>query len=439
VVIVAAPAGAGASTISGKVTGAKLPAGKKGVTTVRAVRTKDLVIAGVDEVSKGRFKLKVPAGTYWMFGATAPLRGKNGVDRGGTVVRVRAGKKKTVGVSMRKPKRVRMSVSHAAQFVGFKTVKHPAVWVQHFSAPAEYHQLRRAISWMLISDLIEPLAKACNGVLVEREKLSIILQEQAMQQSPLFDPASRVKLGKITAHNREVSGSLTVVGDTMTLTVVVKNVVTGATRSVSRSAPKDRFFELEASVIQETVRLICGDKPPAAYEGAASGSLSGADGSSSSQTLSWNGTVRLKFTGDVVPENAGDPVGEYALYAPQSGSIHLILDGVQDGDCVYHGEADVTIVPEPMQLSRVQQGVDEPTYSLLANFPADTPPMVVTTTGPQHCSNGTSPYGLAGRVYLGMATGESQRSPSSTLVGTSAFAIGPVTVKWAWSLGPQAN
>jgi hypothetical protein len=406
---------------------------------VRAVRTKDLVIVGVDEVSKGRFKLKVPAGSYWLFGATAPLRGKNGVDRGGTVVRVKAGKKKTVGVSMRKPKRVRMSVSHAAQFVGFKTVKHPAVWVQHFSAPAEYHQLRRGISWMLISDLIGPLEKACNGTLVEREKLSIILQEQAMQQSPLFDPASRVKLGKITAHNREVSGSLTVAGDEMTLKVVVKNVVTGTTRSVSRTAAKDKFFELEASVIDETVRLICGDKPPAFYTGAASGSVSGADGSSSSQTLSWNGNVRLKFTGDVVAESGNDPPGEYALYAPQSGSIHLILDGIQDGDCVYHGEADVTIVPEPMQLSRVQQGVDEPTYSLLANFPADTPPMLVTTTGPEHCSNGTSPFGLAGRVYLGMTNGESQRSPSSALVGTLTFAIGPVTMKWAWSLGPQPN
>jgi hypothetical protein len=439
VAVAAAPAVAGASTISGKVAGAKLPTGKKGFTTVRAVRTKDLVIAGVDQVGKGRFKLKVPAGSYWMFGATAPLRGKNGVDRGGTPVRVLAGKKKTVRVSLRKPKRRFPRVSRAAQIGGFRIVKHPAVWVQHFSAPDEFHQLRRAISWMLISDLIEPLGKECNGVIVEREKLGFILQEQAMQQSPLFDPASRVKLGRITAHNREVSGSVTVAGDTMTLTVVVKNVVTGTTRSVTRSAPKDRFFELESSVVDETVRLICGDKPPAFYVGSASGSLSGADGTSSSQTLTWNGNVRLKFTGDVVPENAGDAPGEYALYAPQSGGIHLILDGVQDGDCVYHGEADVAIVPDPMQLSRVQQGVDEPTYSLLANFPADTPPMLVTTTGPQHCSNGTSPYGLAGRVYLGMATGESQRAPSSALVGTSSFVIGPVTVKWAWSLGPQAN
>jgi hypothetical protein len=38
-----------------------------------------------------------------------------------------------------------------------------------------------------------------------------------------------------------------------------------------------------------------------------------------------------------------------------------------------------------------------------------------------------------------MTNGESQRSPSSALVGTFSFVIGPVTMKWAWSLGPQPN
>jgi hypothetical protein len=103
--------------------------------------------------------------------------------------------------------------------------------------------------------------------------------------------------------------------------------------------------------------------------------------------------------------------------------------------------ADVTIVPHPGEYSRVQQGVDEPTYSLLATFPADTPPLLAIESGPSPDCNPdqVSPYGLAGRVFLGMATGESQRSPNSTLVGTSSFIIGPVTAKWGWSLGPQAH
>jgi hypothetical protein len=38
-----------------------------------------------------------------------------------------------------------------------------------------------------------------------------------------------------------------------------------------------------------------------------------------------------------------------------------------------------------------------------------------------------------------MATGSSQRSPNSTLNGTSSFVIGPITFKWGWSLAPLAH
>jgi len=150
-------------------------------------------------------------------------------------------------------------------------------------------------------------------------------------------------------------------------------------------------------VVQEIVRLIC-NKPPRHYAGPVSGSTSAAAGSSS-QTLSWTGNVRLRFTGDLVD---GDPPGEYARYEPESGSFHVTMEGV-DGECTYSGAADVTIVPPPLggQDSFVQQGVDAPNYTLGANFPDDTPPMLVTTTGPAYCGGGTtSPVGLAGRVYM---------------------------------------
>jgi hypothetical protein len=442
VAVAAAPAVVHASTISGKVAGAKLPTGKKGFSTVRAVRAKDLVIAKVSKVKAGRFKLTVPAGSYWVLGSTTPLRGKKGVDPGGSKVTVRKGKRKTVRVSLRKhphkrPKLPRLHTAHAA----FVDVKYPAVWVQYFTVTGggpEYGALRKGLADMLITDLAATLGPACDGRVVEREKLAWIIAEQLLSQSKYGDPTTRIPTDRMTGHNREVTGTLRVAGPTSTLTVIVKNVKTGTTRSVTRSAPNERFFELEESIVQETVRLICGDKPPAAYSGAASGSLFGSSGSSS-QTLSWNGNVRLKFTEDVVPANAGDPPGEYAIYEPESGGIHVILDGTE-GPCSYHGTADVTIVPHPGEHSRVQQGVDEPTYSLLATFPANTPPLVFTRSGPPlDCPQGTSVYSLAGRVFLGMATGESQKSPNSTLVGTSKFVLGPVTAKWGWSLGPQAH
>ena len=434
VAVTALPAVANASTLSGKVAGAKLPKGSKGFSAVRAVRAKDFVIVAVDQVRAGRYKLTVPAGSYWLLGSTNPFRGKAGVDPGGAKVTVRKGKRKTVGVSLRKRKQSIPTIPTVAR-AAMVNVKYPAVWVQHFSTPNDLRQLRRGLANMLIDDLLAPLQKACNGKIVEREKFDWLITEQLLSQSRSGNPVTRLPTDKVIAHNREVSGSLTVAGTTMTLTVVIKNVATGTTRSVSRSAPKDRFFELEQAVIQETVRLICGDKPPAAYSGQATHSLSGSDGGSY-QTLSWSGNVRLKYTGDLLPATGGDPPGEYASYAAERGSFHVILDGT-DGDCTYHGEADVTIVPDPGRHSRVQQGVDQPTYSLGANFPENTPPLRYLISGPAECHGGTTAfYQLAGRTYL--ETISSQRSSSTMLVGTSAWLAGPVAIRWGWSLAPQA-
>ena len=429
------PALSSASTITGRVVGPKPPKAGQGLSTVRAVRAADLAIVRLAKVRAHRYRLKVPAGRYWVFAATTRFRGKAGIDRPvGKVVKLRAGKRKQLRVSLRRQKRAR-----AAQFA-FVKVKHPAVWVQHFtvSGPPEHGVLRRGLSQMLITDLLPVIRSACNGVIVEREHLDFIMAEILRSQSPAFDPSTRLSSNKLIAHNREVTGNLSVVGATTTLTVVVTNTVTGASRSVTRSAPNDRFFELEQSVVQEVARLICGDNPPGHYAGQASGSLTGQDGGSS-QTLSWNGDVRLRFTGDVLPENGGDPPGSYAIYEPESGSIHVILDGV-DGECTYHGTGDVTIVPHPGEYSRVQQGVDQPTYSLLATLPAATPPLSVAVSGPDHCGGGdTTMYALAGRVFLGMALGSSQRSSSTTLVGSATFPLGPVTTKWSWSLAPEAG
>ncbi len=84
-----------------------------------------------------------------------------------------------------------------------------------------------------------------------------------------------------------------------------------------------------------------------------------------------------------------------------------------------------------------RQGVDPPSYTLDANFPDDTLPMLVTITVPGYCGGGTTtPYGLAGRVFT--TTLGSRLSSSSTLAGDTTRVIGPDTLKWTWSLGPEA-
>ncbi len=442
------PVTAGASTISGQAGGARVPAAGKGFAAVRAVNAKTLAIAAVGKLRSGRYTLKVPAGGYLLFGSTTPFRGKAGVDLSVGKVSVRAGKRKTQRVSLRKPKRKKAKIpkfkipkftlpgATAAQ-AGFVPVKYPAVWIQHFSVsgPADFGVLRKGLADMLITDVVATLGPACGGTVVEREHLADILAEQQLQQSPSFDPTTRVPTGHIIAHNREVTGKLTVTGANASLTATVTNVVTGTTRSVTRTGTADRVFELEQSIVQEVTRLICGDKPPVAYTGQASGETSGSSGSTS-QKLSWSGNVRLRFTGDLLPENSGDPPGEYALYEPESGGIHLILDGT-DGECSYHGEANVSIVPRPGEFSRVQQGVDDPAYALIASLPVGAA-VPYTTTGPSYCGGGTTgSFAVGGRVILGTTT--TQHSSSTTLVGSVSVPIGPVLTKWAWSLSPQAT
>ena len=439
------PATAGASTITGKVGGGKLPKAGKGIATVRAVGVKDLVIDDIAKVRKGRYRLTVPAGRYWLYAATTPFRGKAGVDRSAGIVKLRKGKRTTERVSLRKPKRKGPKLPKLPKIPGLPTasaafvkVKHPAVWVQHFTVSGggeDLRVLRKGIADMLITDLGDPLKTACGGVIVERERFAEILAEIAFSQSPLADPSTRMTTAKIIEHNRTVTGSLTVAGDTMTLSVQITNVATGAVRTVTRSAAKDRFFELEQSVVQEVVRLICGDQPPAAYSGQASGSTSATDGSSS-QTISWSGNVRLRFNGDVLGAVGDDPAGEYAYYEPESGGIHMIVDGV-DGECTYHGEGDATIVPKVGEGGRVQQGVDEPSYAWLASLPLGAS-VRVTTVGPEHCGGGsTIDFPMAGRVFLNTLV--TQRSSSTSLAGTAEFPVGLVVTKWAWSLAPQSS
>ena len=424
VVLAFAAAPANASTLSGKVSGAKLPKAGKGITTVRAVNARTLVIADVAKVRSRRYRLTVPAGSYWMFAATTPFRGKPGVDRLAGKVAIRKGKKKKVPVSLRKRKRPRAQAA-------FVSVKYPAVWVKHFavSGPAEFRVLRKGFADMLINDLIPPLESACGGKVVEREKFQVLLAEQVFT-----NPGQLPSTDKMIGHNREVGGTVTVAGGTATLTVNVTNVVSGATRSVTRSVDTNRVWDLVPMVIQEVVRLLC-DKPPRFYVGPASGSIIAAD-SSSSETLSWTGNVRLKFTGDLVD---GDPPGEYARYQPESGSFHVTLDGA-DAECTYHAAGDVTIVPPPLggQDSFVQHGVAAPFYRLDAQFPDDAPAMLVTVTGPAYCGGGTTyPYPLAGRVFMTTLT-NALKSSSSTLTGEANRVLGNVTFKWAWSLGPEA-
>ena len=434
----ATPADA-ATTISGSLGGGKLPAKGAGVASVRAVAVDTGVVADDARLRSGRFSLRVPSGSYVLLAATTPFHGHAGVDRkvdglrvasGGAARRLRLSLRRRGGHVARRRK------AHASAGPSFVSVTYPATWVQHFvvSGPPEASGLRRGIADMLINDLIEPIKQKCDGVIVEREHLDLILEEQRLSRSPLIDPATRIRPGRLIGHNRVVSGTLTISGATATLTVTVTNTTTGVARSVTHTgtAAGEGIFDLEKSVVDDVAKLIC--DPTARYVGPVSGSIPAFAGGVSG-TFSWSGTISLVLD-HLGPAPSGSPPGQYAFFRPEGGTVHLALDMV-DGHCTGHGETDIAVDPSS-GLSSVQQGVMEPTYTLYAAFAAS-PGIAFAWTGgtdADPCANdGTLPFG-AGLPVLATPT---LKSASTTLAGstTDAFPGLMGSVHREWSLVPQ--
>ena len=431
----ATPAGA-ATTISGSLGGGKLPAKGAGVASVRAVAVETGVIVGDARLRSGRFVLHVKSGAYVLLATTTPLRGHAGVDRKVDAIRVASGSSRKLRLSLRRRGGhiARKRKARAAAGPSFVSVTYPAVWVQHFavSGPDEYSVLGKGLADMLISDLGGPIKEKCDGVLVEREHLDVIIAEQKLSQSRYADPSQRIPSGHLIGHNRVVSGTLTITGATATLTVKVTNTVTGVERSVTHSgAAGVGIFDLEKSVVDDVAKLIC--DPPARYVGPVSGSIPAFAGGVSG-TFAWSGTITLVLD-HLGPAPSGSPEGQYAFFRPEGGTVHLTLDMV-DGHCTGHGETDIGVDPNG-GISSVQQGVEEPTYTLYAAFAAS-PGIPFSWTGgtdADPCSNdGTLPFG-AGLPVLATRT---LKSASTTLAGSSTDAFpGAGSVHREWSLVPQ--
>jgi Curli production assembly/transport component CsgG len=434
----ATPADA-ATTISGSLGGGGLPAKGAGVASVRAVAADTGVIVGDAQIRSGRFALRVPSGAYVLLAATTPFHGHAGVDRKVEALRVASGaapRKLRLSLRRRGGHIARRRKARAAAGPSFVSVTYPATWIQHFvvSGPAEASGLRKGIADMLISDLGQPIKEKCDGVIVEREHLDLIIAEQRLSQSHYSDPSQRIPSGHLIGHNRVVGGTLTISGATATLTVTVTNTTTGVTRSVTHTgaAAGEGVFDLEKSVVDDVAKLIC--DPPARYVGPVSGSIPAFAGGVSG-TFSWSGTISLVLD-HLGPAPSGGPPGQYAFFRPDGGTVHLALDMV-DGHCTGHGETDISVDPSG-GLSSVQQGVMEPAYTLYAAFGAS-PGIAFSWTGgtpADPCGNdGTLPFG-AGLPVLATPT---LKSSSATLAGSATDAFPGLMGSFhrEWSLVPQ--
>ena len=81
----------------------------------------------------------MPAGAYFLFGTTSPLRGSAGVDRSVGTVKVKKGARKSVRLSLKPRKKKSSRLPTIPKLPGFPTarvayvkVDYPSVWLQYY-------------------------------------------------------------------------------------------------------------------------------------------------------------------------------------------------------------------------------------------------------------------------------------------------------------------
>lgn len=335
------------ATLTGTLAGPKLPAAGKGVIPVVAVNLRDgRVAAGTYATPKGRFTLKTPPGTFVVLASVIRARGSGRPFEGvAAVVRAKAGKRialKQVTLKQRKRSKAPQQQPPPTARATFQHVNFMALWVQRWQGPpGEFALLTRGLRDMLITDL-SPAVARCGGAIVDRDAWPILLAEQRRQQSPRFDPSSRVQTGQLIVPNATVSGRLTVSGSTMTLTATFRDGRSGRSGTVSVTGPADAFFANEQQLVQKLEQLIC-DATPKTYEGTFTGT---ATSTLNKYTITWSGSVTIELKDEHGFAPTGWPPGDYAQYVLKRGSAHVKLDGTR-GVCAAHGETDVDLAAAP--------------------------------------------------------------------------------------------
>lgn len=334
------------ATLTGTLTGAKLPAAGNGVVPVTAVHLPDArVLAGTYASPRGRFTLKAPGGSYALLVSVIPERGSRPpLERVADFVTVKAGKRVALRPTLKphrrraaQQRRGRSRRGRAIARAAFQRVSHLALWVKRWNVPPGAFQVfHKGMADLLITDL-GPVVERCGGGIYDRDAWGILLTEQRLQQDPLFDPASRVQMGRLVIPNATLAGTMTISGSTMTLTARFHDERTGRSGTASVTGPADSIFENEQALVRK-LDFIC-QEIPQTYEGTFTGT---ATSRLNQYTIAWSGSIAIELQAEHGFAPTGWPEGDYAQYVVKRGSVHVKLDGTR-GVCAAHGETDIDL------------------------------------------------------------------------------------------------
>jgi hypothetical protein len=371
----AAPAAEGAkrATVTGKLTGAKLPSRSNGRVPVWALRISNgKVAAGTYASAKGRFTLKMPKGSYAILAAVIPERGrKNPLVRVADFVTAKAGKKMRIKPTLKKRHKRKHKQAHASALAraAWVDVDRPVVWVHRWSltqgSRSELKVMEKGMQDMVITDLSAAIGTpACQGSISAGDDLPLVLGEIKLSQSKYFDPATKMTTDKLVRPNASLTGTMTTANGQLTLTATYQERRSGRSGTVSVSGPEDSIFDLEQALIPKIAKLVCAETPKT-YAGTFSGTFTT---QRNNYKVTWTGDAVIQLlTEHGSPPPDGPPPSDYAHYVVQSGKVHAVLDGtrVGGGTCTIHGEATFSLTPGIASgQDFVQVDVDRPWYAL---------------------------------------------------------------------------
>lgn len=428
-------ASAAASTVSGRLTGAPIPAAGAGEAFVRAVDLRTGEIAAVDDTDRaGRYRMTVPKGSFTLL-ATVVRAGRVFAPKPSRV-RLRRGQRRTV------PLRARATA----------VAQRPIVAMPDDSftgGTGENAVLNKGLRDMLITDLFEARTPGCVITQVDRSArfAAAYRFELALSRSRFVDPATAVRPGLLITPTRGVRGTITVTADRMRIEAEVYRWSSKKTlhRTSVEGGPRD-FFTLQPLLARRLAALLCEQPPP--VSGTFTGSLDYSQVTPKGVlvgTLDWNGSLDLEpqdaFAGlppGAVPPGISLPT---TLYRVRSGSFTARISVVPvTGGCTVAGQGtfDVLAVSGGTTVTALTITEGDPdTYRLALDGTLASIPAVLTACPPdQAASNGRSaPWPLLG-IGLLPFTQTPAASPSGVLAGSASGTM-PGTddgYRWTWDL-----
>lgn len=327
-------ASADGSTVTGRVTGATIPATGAGEAFVRAASLLTGQVLAVDATdATGRYRLTVPKGAFALFPTVVTL--KKVFAPKPTKVRLRRGQRKSVRVPARQA----------------AVVVRPIVALPDNSfsgATGEFSVLNRGVRDMLITDLAPFRTAACDLTFVERSQrfTDAYRAELRLVGAGLVDPATAIRPGLLINPTRGVRGTISINGGRMTISAEVYKW--SSKKTIGRTSvegPAEEFFSLESLLARKVGALLCGQPPP--VSGTFSGSLDYsrvAPVGLFTGTLTWNGSLELA-PDDVpvgLPPQFGGPT---ETYHARTGTLsaRVQVTSAIDG-CTLSGQAAFDVV-----------------------------------------------------------------------------------------------